>query len=50
MGDVRDACRSSLGIPHGKREFGKPRSRREGTVKRDLTEIYCNGVDCIHVV
>jgi hypothetical protein len=31
MGNMRNACRSSVGIPDRKREFGKPRYRREGT-------------------
>jgi hypothetical protein len=32
------------------REFGKPRCRREGTIKMDLTEIWYNGVDSTCVV
>jgi hypothetical protein len=38
-GDMRNACRSSVGLADRKREFGKPMYRREGPNKIDLIEV-----------
>jgi hypothetical protein len=36
-----------VGKPEGKRALGKPRSRREDTIKMDLKEVRCGGMDWI---
>jgi hypothetical protein len=46
-GARRNACRTLVGKPDGKRPLGRPRSRWEDTIKMDLREIGLGGMDCI---
>jgi len=36
-----------VGIPEGKRPFGRPRRRWENNIKMDLEEAGCGGIDSI---
>jgi hypothetical protein len=46
-GTERNAYRSLVGMPEGKRSLGRPRRRRQDSIKMDLREIGCGGVDWI---
>jgi hypothetical protein len=39
MGDMRNACKSFVRKPEGKRPLAKPRCRWEGNIRLDLKEI-----------
>jgi hypothetical protein len=45
MGMGRGVYRVLVGIPEGKRTLGRPRCRWEGTVKINLQEERCGGID-----
>jgi hypothetical protein len=45
MGAKRNAYRTLVGKPEGKRPIGRPRSRWANNNKIDLTEIRWNGMD-----
>ena len=36
-----------MGMPEGKRPFGRPRHRWENNIKMDLLEVGCGGMDWI---
>jgi hypothetical protein len=46
-GDKRNAYRTLMGKPEGKRPLGRSRSRWVDDVKMDLREIAWGGIDCI---
>jgi hypothetical protein len=50
MGEKRNACRISVGKPEGKKPLGRPRRRREYSIKMDLREIGWGGMDWIYLV
>jgi hypothetical protein len=39
-----------VGQPEGKRPLGRPKHRWEGTIKTDLQEVGCGGMDLIELV
>ena len=41
----RNAYGVLVGKPEGKRLLGRPKSRRENNIKRDLTEVCCDAGD-----
>jgi len=41
--------RVMVGIPVGKRPLGRPRRRREDTIKMDLQEVGCGSMDWIEL-
>ena len=41
MGERRGVYRVLVGKPKGKRPLGRPRRRREDTIKMDLQEVGC---------
>jgi hypothetical protein len=43
----RGVCRVLVGKPEGKKPLGKPRRRWEDTIKIDLREVGCWGMDWI---
>jgi hypothetical protein len=45
MGERRGVYRILLGKPEGKRPRGRPRSRWEDNIKKDLQEVECGGMD-----
>jgi len=46
MGDSRDVYRILMGKPEGKRQLGRPRLRREDSIKMDLQEVgWGHGLD-----
>jgi hypothetical protein len=45
MGDERDVYRVLMRIPEGKRPLGRPRRRWEDSIKTDLQEVGCEGMD-----
>ena len=47
MEQSRNACRVLVGRPEGKRPLGKPRSRLEDNIKKDLREVSCDAGDWI---
>jgi len=48
MGERKDIYRVLMGKPEGKRPFGRPRRRWEGSnIKMDLQEVVCGGMDWI---
>ena len=49
MGERRGVYRVLVGIPEGKRPFGRPRSRWEDNMKSDIQEVGCGGVDWIEL-
>ena len=46
-GDRRSAYRVLVGKPEGKRPLGRPGRRCENSVKMDLQEVGCGGVEWI---
>jgi hypothetical protein len=49
MGYMRKAYKIFVGMPEGKRQFGRPRCRWEDNIVADFSEIVCEGVDWIRV-
>jgi hypothetical protein len=47
MGEKRSAYRLLVGKPEGKRPLGRPSRRWVDSIKMDLEEIGCGGVDRI---
>jgi hypothetical protein len=47
MGEKMNAYRILVGKPEGKRPLGRPRRRWVDTMKIDLREIRCDGMDWI---
>jgi hypothetical protein len=47
MGEERNACRTLVGKPEGKRPLGRPRRRWVDNIKMDLREIGWDEVDWI---
>jgi hypothetical protein len=47
MGDKRNAYRSLVGKPEGKRPLRRPRRKWENNIKMDLREIIWGGMDWI---
>jgi hypothetical protein len=50
MGEVRGAYNILVGRPEGRSPLGRPRSRWEDNIKKDLREIRFGDVDWIHLV
>jgi len=48
-GDRRSAYRVLVGKPEGKRPLGRPGRRCENSVKMDLQEVGCGGMDWIEL-
>jgi hypothetical protein len=49
MGAKRNACKSLVGKPEGKRPLGIPRRRWEDNIRMDLREIGWGGMDWIEL-
>jgi len=49
MGESRSVYRILMGNPEGKRPLGRPRRRWEDTIKMDLQEVRCWGMDWIEL-
>ena len=49
MGERRGLYRVLVGKPEGKRPLGRLRRRWENTIKMDIQEVGCGGVDWIDV-
>ena len=47
MGEKRSVCRDTVGKPEWKRPLGRPRRRWEDSIKIDLQEVGCGGIDWI---
>jgi hypothetical protein len=47
MGEGNGVCRVLVGKPEGMKPLGRPRSRWEDTIKMDLQEVGCGGMDWI---
>jgi len=45
MGETRGVYRVLVGHPEGKRPLDRPRRRWEDTIKKDLQEVGCGGMD-----
>ena len=50
MGERGAVYRVLVGKTEGKRPFGKPRRRWEGSVRTDLQEVGCGGGDWVELV
>jgi hypothetical protein len=48
-GDKRNAYKVSVGKPEGRRKLGRPRRSWGDSVKMDLIEAGCGGMDWINV-
>jgi hypothetical protein len=49
MGETRNAYDVSVGKPEGKRPVGRPRRRREDSIRMDLRGIVWKCADWIHL-
>ena len=49
MGERRGVYRVLVGKPEGKRPLGRPRRRWEDTIKMNLQEVGCGGMDWIEL-
>jgi hypothetical protein len=49
MGEMRNAYKILVGKTERKRPLGKPRRRWEDNIRKELTEIWWEGVGWIHV-
>jgi hypothetical protein len=49
VGDIRNAYQVLVGKPEGRKLFGRPRRTLEDNIKMDIKEIWCDGVDWIHL-
>ena len=49
VGERRVVYRVLVGKPEGKRPLGRPRRRWEDTIKMDLQEVGCGGLDWIEL-
>jgi hypothetical protein len=49
MGELRNIYSSLVGKPERKGPFGRPRHKREYTIRMDLREIVWEAVDCIYL-
>jgi hypothetical protein len=47
MGEKKNAYRILVGKPEGNKTFGRPRSRCVVSIKMDLRERECDGIDWI---
>jgi hypothetical protein len=47
MNDERGVYRVLVGIPEGKRPFGRPRRPLKDDIKTDLQEVGCGGMDLV---
>jgi hypothetical protein len=47
MGEKRNACRTLVGMPEGKRPLRRPRRRWVDNIKMDLREVEWGGIDWI---
>jgi len=45
MRERRSVYRVLVGKPEGKRQLGRPRSRWKDSIKMDLQEVRCGGMD-----
>jgi hypothetical protein len=49
MGEKRNAYRTLVGKPEGKRPLGRPRRRLVDNIEIDVREIVCVGMDSINL-
>jgi len=49
MRERRRVYRILVGKPDGKRPLGRPRHRREDSIKKDFQKVGCEGMDSIEV-
>ena len=49
MGERRGVYRVLVGQPEGKRPLDRPRRRWEDTIKKELQEVGCGGMDWIEL-
>jgi len=49
IGERRGVYKVLVGKPEGKRPLGRPRRRWEDTIKMDLQEVGCRGLDWIEL-
>jgi hypothetical protein len=49
MVEMRNAYKTFIGKPEGKRLHGRPRHRWEDNIKMDLREVEWEGLDWIHL-
>jgi hypothetical protein len=49
LGGTRNACRTFVGKPEGKRPVGRLRRKWENNIKMDLRETGWGGMDWIHL-
>jgi hypothetical protein len=49
MGEMRNVYGILVGKPEGKRPIGRPRRRWESNIRMDLTEIWLEGENWVHL-
>jgi hypothetical protein len=49
MGEKRNVCEISVGIPEGKKPVGRPTRRLKDNIRMDVTEVGWEDVDWIHL-